>query len=242
MSSRTGQLGFGWRGALLAVVMGLGWGCAELLGADFDAPFKQNEGGGGNGSSSSQSTGTTGGETPMVTNTSGGGTTTVSTSATSSAASSTSASGSTSSSSSSGSGGSVSTKTIYVRVDKDNPCSGSSDSLTTSDATASFGKLISQFKIMEMDPNPEPSDTPPLRTCSGKQGGHQTNIGDGGKCMTGGEVLGYVFNDSPRLPGLLKLKKLTAMGGNEIVVLEDSVCCGGGTSCTDTSYYALPAP
>lgn len=231
MSSRTGQLGFGWRGALLAVVIGAGWGCAQLLKADFDTPLEPGEGSGGNGGSSSQSTGMTGGNP----STSSG-----STSGTSSSVSSSGAGGA------GGAGGCSDTNidvckrtAISVWLEDNNPCSDSTKAQTVNDDTMPGGlTLFSQFTVIDASIGLASRITTSLQTCTYK-GKQQTRFDNSGKCDSVRTTLGYVFDNSSLLPKLKELKKIILQDGTEVIVLEDSTCCSNSL-CSPTGHYALP--
>jgi hypothetical protein len=257
MPSKTAQRRIGRPGALLAVMMGAGWSCAQLVGADFDKPL-QTDGAGG-----------TGGGMPS---TSSGGTGGAMSSASSSAMSSTSSSGSSSATGSSGSGvcipqgtkdtvcgpmgedgdcdgvrGDCDTQRIYVGVRTKNDstaCGDLADDIFMSESRktvedADF-QVISEFKTFKT----KLAGTTELNRCTDGGGPNKDNkatISNLDPCKPGSDdfrPLGFV--STVQAEGYEELKQM-GIGPNTGILLDNSTydkgCChaSSNTQCAPLS-------
>jgi hypothetical protein len=235
MPSKTAQRRIGRPGALLAVMMGAGWGCAQIVGADFDKPLQ---------------TGGTGGGMPS---TSSGGTGGAMSSASSGAMSSTSSSGSSSATGSSGSGGGAdggcmpagtcATTKIYVYLKSDfGACTSSAKDIVMSPGVSDPGNDFREISQFEVFISPD-SNTTPLNICKTGMGpgtAHRASLG-GAPCVTndpGVQTLGYVSTTSA--PGYEQLDQLSVDSHTAIVLRKSTIpdaCCHDSSNCTPVAGY-----
>ena len=269
MLSRTAQYRLVWRGALLAAVIGSGWSCSKLVGADFDKPLMT----GGTGGSDAASSGSDGaGGAPTSTTSDGaGGTTSTSNAVSSSVTTSTST---TSSASSSSSGTSCvpqgSLDSLCGPDGKDDNCNGvvgDCDDIQTvyvgmkvtdvDDCTnkgADFristvmGDLPSDFpavaQFQTFTQKPSGTNVIELSTCLGGGGHHIISFGTASCTPSSTEYksLGYV---STKVGMGYEQLSLVSNGGNTAVIPVSAsdqmtkICFCHNTTCNAVSEYVL---
>lgn len=236
MTSTRGHRRIGQRGALLAVVIFAGSGCAKIIGVDLDKPIQPSGGGassgGAGGAGGATSSGATGGETNPTT--------------------STGTSSETGSTTSTGSGGvdcmmteTCATKTVFMGADATNPAdckkkltNGLMSNVKSDLTTAGFTPLTA-FLVFAM---PLPN-TKPLTVCTAPASGeHVATIGGAFPCTIGDagtKILGYVSTVQAR-SDYEQLHELSSNGFIAIVTqntIYPNVCCHAAQSCDLVPYY-----
>jgi hypothetical protein len=229
---RTAQWRIGRPGALLIVVIGAGWGCAKIIGADFDRPLQQTDGAGGG----------------MPSGGAGGGMTSASSSGAGSLASSASSSASSSVSSSSSGGidcmvaGDCATKTIYVGTNVTNlgNCPDkATDGLMSDDVDDIMNggfTPITAFQVFTMPLQ----NTTPITACIAPAGGKNVATLDGAfPCVVANlstRTLGYVSKIP--ISGYEQIREMSNQGFIAFVVENTAypkVCCHA--SCNALQLY-----
>lgn len=262
MPSKSAHRRIGRQAALLAVVIGAGWGCAQIIGADFDKPLRP----GGTGSNMpSGSAGGMGGNMPSE---SSGGT-----DGTMSSASASETDGATTSASSSGSGGpdagcikqsvddtdcgptgkdadcdgvvgDCKTKSIFVWMKGGGASCALADEALITDQKADPGGgfyLVAEFTVF----NTLLPGTTALYNC-GAAGGAKAIISASHPCQGGpppkGTILGYVSNMFAN--GYERLSQATVKNSAIVVTPESAQmgapCCHATPACGSIEYYVLP--
>lgn len=262
MPSRSAHRRIGRQAALLAVMIGAGWGCAQIIGADFDKPLSPGETG---GNMPSGGAGGLGGNMPSESSGGLGGNL--------SSASASGTDGATTSASSSGSGGvdagcikqsvddtdcgptgkdadcdgvvgDCKTKRLYVWMKGAQSSCGVADEALITDQKGNPGGsfyLVAEFSVF----NTLLPGTTALYNC-GAAGDAKAVISASHPCPGSpppkGIVLGYVSNMFAN--GYERLSQATVNNG-AIVVTPASAqmgtpCCHATPACDSIEYYVLP--